>query len=180
MVHATFVRAASRLIGFFLTDDFVAQLVSSGARFRKMCGQHFSDFLDRLDDGVTEFLVPKMRAHFIDKTLPELFAAFFVNGLIPDHGKLMPARRDENEHSVPFARLVHSHPVESFLRRDQRIGIQFSALNENANLARRFCFCLLNRLHDPVVFELAQEFLCPHVLTNLSLRRRHRSCHLRR
>src|SRR5437588_11686677 len=101
LVHATFVGAASRLIGFFLLDDSVAQLLSSGVRFRKMSGQYFSDFLDRLDDGVTEFLAPKMRAHSIDKALPEFFIAFFVNGLIADHGKLMRARRDEDQHGVP-------------------------------------------------------------------------------
>ena len=123
MVHATFAGAASRLIGFFLFEDFVAQFASSDARFRKMSGEYFSDFLDRLNDGVTEFFGPKMRAHSIDKALPEFFAALFMNGLIADHGKLMRARRDENEHGVPFARLVHSHSVESFLRGDQRISI---------------------------------------------------------
>jgi len=147
---------------------------------REMSGQYFSDFLDRLDDGVTEFLVPKMRAHSLDKALPEFFAAFFVNGLIADHSKLMRARRDENQHSVPFARLVHSHSVELFLRRDQWIEIQLPALNVNANLTGRFCFRLSNRLHDPVVLELAQKFLRSHVVTNLSLRRRRRSCRLHR
>jgi len=180
MVHATFVRAARRLIVFFLLDDFVAQLVSGAARFRKMRGEYFSDLVDRFDECVTEFLAPKMRAHSIDKALPELFAAFFVNGLIADHGKLVRTRRHENEHGVPFARLVHSHPVEPFLRRDQWIDIQFSALNINANLTGRFCFCLLNRLHDPVVLKLAQKFLRSHVVTNLSLRRRRRSCRLPR
>jgi hypothetical protein len=33
--HATFVGAASRLIGFFLFDDFVAQIVSNGVCFGK-------------------------------------------------------------------------------------------------------------------------------------------------
>jgi hypothetical protein len=88
-----------------------------------MSGQYFSGFLDCLDDGVTEFLVLKMRAHSIDKTLPEFLTALFMNRLIADHGKLMRAWRDEDQHSVPFARLVHSHPVEPFLRGDQRISI---------------------------------------------------------
>src|ERR1700680_4931109 len=82
MAHATFAGAASRLIGFFLFDDFVAQLVSDAARFRKMSGHYFADLVDRLDECVTEFLIPKMCAHSIDKALPEFFDAFFVNGLI--------------------------------------------------------------------------------------------------
>ena len=44
-----------------------------------------------------------------------------MDGLIADDGKLVRARRDEDQHSVPFARLVHSHPVELFLRRGQRL-----------------------------------------------------------
>src|SRR5207237_9604599 len=100
MVHATFAGAASRLIGFFLFDDFVAQFASSDACFRKISGQYFSDFLDRLDECVTEFLVLKMRAHCIDKALPEFFTAFFVSGLIADHGKLMTARREEDQPGV--------------------------------------------------------------------------------
>jgi hypothetical protein len=115
--------ASRRLIGLSLLDDFVAQLASAGACLRKMSSQYFSDFLDRLDDGVTKFLVPKMRAHSLDKALPEFLTALFMNGLVADDGKLMRARRDEDQHGVPFARLLHSHPMEPFLRRDQRISI---------------------------------------------------------
>lgn len=39
MVHPAFVRAVSRLIGLSLLDDFVAQLASAGACFRKMSDQ---------------------------------------------------------------------------------------------------------------------------------------------
>src|SRR5438132_14125055 len=127
MVHATFAGPASRLIG---------------ARFRKMSGQYFSDFLDRLDHGVTEFLVAKMRAHPIDKALPEFFAAFFVNGLIANDCKLVRARGDEDQHGVPLARLVHSHSVELFLRRNQRIRIYLSVLNINENLTGLSSFLL--------------------------------------
>ena len=110
MVQATFAGAASRLIGFF-----------SDACFRKSSGQYFSDFLDRLDECVTEFLVLKMRAHSIDKALPEFFTAFFVNGLIADHGKLMRARRDEDQHGVPVRRFVHPELMKFLLRGGQRI-----------------------------------------------------------
>jgi hypothetical protein len=127
-----------------------------------MSGQYFSDFLDRLDDGVTEFLVPKMRAHSIDEALPEFFAAFFVNGLIADHGKPMRARRDQNEHGVAVRCFVHPEPMKFLLRGGQRIDNQLSTLNINANLTGRFCFRLPNRVHDAVMLELAEKFLRTH------------------
>ena len=79
-----------------------------------------------------------MRTHRLDQSLPELFAAFFVNGLIADHGKLVRARRHENEHGVAFRRLVHSEPMKFFLRGNQWIDIQFAALNKDADLPGRF------------------------------------------
>ena len=86
-----------------------------------MRGQQFADFLDRFDDCVAEFLVLKMCAHSIDKSLPELFAAFFMNRFIADHGKLARARRHENEHGIAFARFVNTELMKFLLRRDKWI-----------------------------------------------------------
>ncbi len=83
--------------------------------------QQFTDFLDRFDDCVAEFLVLKMRAHSIDKSLPELFAAFFMNRFIAHHGKLMRAGRHKNKHGIAFARFVHAEPMKFLLRRDKWI-----------------------------------------------------------
>ena len=86
-----------------------------------MGSEHFTSFLDRFDDCVAKFLVLKMRAHSIDKSLPELFAAFFMDRLIAHHGKLMRAGHDENEHGIAFARFVHAEPMKLLLRRHKRI-----------------------------------------------------------
>ena len=83
--------------------------------------ERFTSFLDRLDDCLAEFLVPKMRAHSIDKSLPELFAAFFMNRFIAHHGKLVRARHHENEHGIAFARFVNAEPMKFLLRRDKWI-----------------------------------------------------------
>jgi len=86
-----------------------------------MGSEHFASFLDRLDDCVAEFLVLKMRAHSIDKSLPELFAAFFINRFISHHRKLMRARSHENKHRIAFARFVNTEPMKFPLRRDKWI-----------------------------------------------------------
>ena len=86
-----------------------------------MRSEHFTSFLDRFDDRMAEFLALKMRAHSIDKSLPELFAAFFMNRFIAHHGKFMRARRHENEHGIAFARFVNTEPMKFLLRRDKWI-----------------------------------------------------------
>ena len=86
-----------------------------------MRSEHFTSFLDRFHDCVAEFLVLKMRAHSIDKSLPELFATFFMNRFIAHHGKLMRAGHNENEHGIAFARFVHTEPMKFLLCRDKWI-----------------------------------------------------------
>jgi len=98
--------------------------------------QHLADFVNRFCQRVAEFFILKMNPHSIDNVLPELFAAFFVNRFVADNGELVGPRRYENKDGVALASLVHSQPQKFFLRNHQRIGIQFAALNKNANLAR--------------------------------------------
>ena len=68
-----------------------------------------------------------------------------MNRLIADDGEFVRSRRYENQHRIAFPGLVHSKPLEFFLRNDQRIGIQFAALNKDANLAGSFRFGLTDR-----------------------------------
>ena len=68
-----------------------------------------------------EFLVLKMRAHCFDNALPELVAAFLMNRVVANNGKLVHARRDENEHRIALARLVHAEPMKFLLRSNQWI-----------------------------------------------------------
>ena len=76
-----------------------------------------------------------MRAHQINNSLPEFFTAFLVNRFVAYDSKLMGARRDKNEHGVAVARFVHAEALKFLVRNNQRIGIQLSTLNVNADLA---------------------------------------------
>ncbi len=118
---------------------------------------------------MTEFLVLKVRAHSIDKPLPKLLA-LFVDRPVADDGEFVRARGDKNEDSVAPVRFMHAEPVKFLLRRKQRIGVQFSALNKNADLTGRFRFRLSDRLHDSIVLEFAEKFLGSH-FTNSNRRR---------
>src|SRR5436190_6342231 len=60
--------------------------------------------------------------------------------------------------------LVHLESLKFFLRNNQGIGFQFTALNINTNLARSFRFTFANRVHDPVMLKLAEEFSASHLL----------------
>jgi len=103
-----------------------------------------------------------MIAHQIDNTLPVLLAATLVNSFVADDGELMRTRRHENEDGIAFWRFAHSEPLKFFPSGDQRIDLQLAALNENANLARRFRFRIADCGDDPIVLELAQKFFGSH------------------
>ena len=141
--------------------------------------ERLADFIDRFDQRVIEFFVLKMLAHPIDKTLPELLAAFFVDRLVADHGKLVRTRSDENQNSIAFVRFMQPEFVKFLLRGDKRITAQIAALDINADLARSFRFRLSDRLHDAIVLELADKFFRAHFVTSFRSNHRHRNFRLR-
>src|ERR1700731_4571296 len=81
-----------------------------------------------------------------------------MNRFVADHGKLVCARRDKNQNRIALRRFVHSASMKLFLRSDEWIDIQLSALNENTNLAGSFRFGIADRLHDLVVLKFAEKF----------------------
>ena len=101
-----------------------------------MRGQHLANFANRFCQGMAEFFILKMSAHSIHNMLPELFAAFFVNRFIADNGEFVRSRRYENQHGIAFPSFVHSQSLKLFLPNDQRIGVEFTALDIDANFAR--------------------------------------------
>lgn len=127
-----------------------------------MRGQHFADFVDRLDQRVTELLILKMASHVFCDLLPEYIAAFLVDRFVANNGELVCARRHENQHRVTLARFVHMEPMKLPLCRNKRIAFQFATLDQDANLPGRFRFSLADRLNDAIVFELGEEFSRPH------------------
>jgi hypothetical protein len=128
-----------------------------------MRGECVAGFFNRFDQCAAKFFVLEMRAHGIDKSLPELPAAFFMNGLVAYHGKLMRPGRDENEHGIALARFVHAESMKFFLRCNQWIGTQLAALNINPDLTGGFRFRFPNRPNDSIVFEPTEKFLRSHL-----------------
>jgi hypothetical protein len=59
---------------------------------------------------------------------------------------------------------MHLELLKLFLRKNQGIGVEFAALNINSNLAGSLRFTFANRLHDPVMLKLAEEFFASHLL----------------
>ena len=57
-----------------------------------------------------------------------------MNGMVANDGELMNTRRDENEHRIALARLVHTEPMKLPLCGNEGITLQFAALDQNANL----------------------------------------------
>jgi len=145
-----------------------------------MRSERFAGFFDCLHNCMTKLFVSEMFPHCIHQFLPERFAALFMDRFIADDCELMRTRCHENEHRVSFRRFVHSEAMEFFLRGDEWIDSYLAALNENANLAGSFRFGIADRLHDPIVLELAEKFLCAHRITSSSPRRRHRNFRHRR
>jgi hypothetical protein len=142
--------------------------------------QQFADLVNRFDQRVVEFLVLKMLSHSIDNALPELLAAFFMNGLVAYHGKLMRSGRDEDEHGIALARFVHAESMKFFLGSNEWIGTQLAALNVNPDLTGSFRFRFPNRPNDSIVFKPTEKFLRSHLATSSNLPRPHQNCRLRR
>ena len=133
--------------------DVIRQFICVCPCSGKMRGQQFADFLDRLDQRVTELLILKMRPHVFGDLLPEYVAAFLVDRFVANNGELVRTRRHENQHRITLARFVHIEPMKLPLCRNERITFQFSTLNKGANLAGRFHFGLADGLNDPIMLE---------------------------
>ena len=161
-------------------DNVIRQLVPTGRSLREMRSECFAGFFNRFDECAAEFFILEMPAHDIDKSLPELPAAFFMNGLVAYHGKLMCSGRDEDEHSIALAGFVHAKPMKFLLRSNQWIDTHLAALNINPDLTGRFRFRFPNRPNNSIVFKLTEKFLRSHLATSSNLPHLHQSCRLRR
>ena len=142
--------------------------------------EYLACFLNGFHERVAEFLVLEVAAHSLDKPLPELLAAFFMDRFVAHDREFVCARRHKNKHSIALVCFMHGEPMKFFLSSGQRIVAQLSSLNINADLPGSFFLRVPNRLPDAIVLELAQEFLRSHFFTSSSPRLRHRNyLHLR-
>ena len=136
-----------------------------------MYGQNFSQFIDAVNDCAVKILFFEMFPHRFNQSLPELFAAFFVHTDVSDHGVFASAGRDKNQRCVSIARLVHSQLQKFLLRARQRLIIEFTSLNEDADLSGGATFRFLDCLRDSLVIEPAKKMMRPH-FTSSNLRHR--------
>jgi len=104
-------------------DQVIWQFIWVCGGLWKMRGEHISDFLNRLDQRVTELLVLKMCPHFLDNGLPKLLAAFFVNRLVANDGELVSAWRYEDQNRITLLRPVHTKLMKLLLRCNYRVGV---------------------------------------------------------
>ena len=145
-----------------------------------MRSQRVANFVDRLDQSVAEFLVPKMFTHSSNESLPQFFAALLMDRFVSDNCEFVRARRNENQNVVALRIFVKPEPAKSFLRCDYGIVFQFTSLNENANLTGCFRLGVADRLHDRLVLKLAEKFFRSHWFTSLNRRPRPQIPHRRR
>ena len=127
-----------------------------------MPGQQSAGRPNRLDQRLGEVFPEKMFPHSIDQILPECFSTCPVHAFVSDYRELLHARRDENQHAVAFARLVHPELDEFPTGALQNVFFEFSALKEHADLAGRLGFRRFDRADDSIVLEFANEIMGAH------------------
>jgi len=112
-----------------LFDHIIRQFIRVLGRLRKIAGQLGADFVNGVYQRNTEVLAVKMRSHFFHNAFPESIATFFVNALVTNNRKFVNTWCDKNQHRIALARLVHTEPLKPPLRRNERIALQFAALD---------------------------------------------------
>src|ERR1039458_2746748 len=84
----------------------------SSALTREMLRQQVARLLHAVDDARREFGFAKVAGHGVRELPPEFIPALRMNAFIADDGKLVRAGGHENQHTVPFGRLVHAQAQE--------------------------------------------------------------------
>src|SRR3954465_9976579 len=98
-------------------------------------------------------LLPEVCAHLLHHRIPKIIATFLVNPGIADDREFLRAGCDKDEHGVAMLRLVHLELEKLLLREWERIALDLTALQINADVARALRFRFLNCFHDASVIE---------------------------
>jgi hypothetical protein len=120
-----------------------------------MLRQSRANIPDRVHQRVGESLILKVLTHSFDDSLPQLLAASLMNGLVTNHRELVRAGRNKDQNRRPMPGFVHTELVKPLLCGHQRIAPEFSTLNIDPEIRRRFLFRLPNRGNDAIVLKLA-------------------------
>jgi hypothetical protein len=86
-----------------------------------MLREKFAGLLDAVYDAVGEFRFFEITGHGVGQLPPEFFATFRMHGFVPDDGKFMGARGDENQYAIAVGRFIKSKPQK--LRPGNRHGV---------------------------------------------------------
>lgn len=118
--------------------------------------------LHRFEQRFRKIFPQKMLAHPGDEFLPEFLAALLMDPLVTHDRELLHPRRDEDQDRIALGRLLHPELNEFFLGPFERIFLECSSLEKNADLSGSGCFRLLDGRHDSIVLELANEIMGAH------------------
>jgi len=121
-----------------------------------MLRQQAARLADPMHNGVGEILRLKMSPHCLRQRLPERQAAFLVHSSVSNDGKLLGARRHEDENRVPLTRCRHAKFFELLLRRQNNIA-ELAMLDVNPDLTRGPGFRVGDRPGDAIVFQSLEE-----------------------
>jgi len=127
--------------------------VRSTALTREMLRQQVARLLHAVDDARREFGFAKVAGHGVRQLPPKFIAALRMNAFIADDGKLVRAGGHENQHAVPFGRLVHAQAQEFRLRGGDGVVNVFVA-DEDADLAGGLVLGVTNRRDNVVVLQM--------------------------
>src|SRR5437660_11505646 len=103
------------LISFHLIRQFVSIIAIP----RKMFREPFPRLVDPRQHGSRKMALFQERAERFGNFLPKRITAFFMHAGISDDGKLLRARREEEQHPVAVPGLCHSKSCEALLRQSQ-------------------------------------------------------------
>lgn len=120
---------------------------------RTMFGQQVTGFVDAVHQGLGPLLLLEIAGHFVGDVVPELFAAFFVDGFVAYDGKIAGFGGDENQYIVMIGPLVQVHAGKIFLGGDDRIS-DFVMANENMDPAAGLLLSFTNGGEDRIVIDL--------------------------
>ena len=128
-----------------------------------MFRQQFAGLLHAVQDARCEFGFAEVAAHGGRQLPPENFPAFRMDGLGADDGKLVRARRHENQHAIPVGRLVHAEAEKFFLRGGHGV-VGVLGTDDDADLAGGLVFGVVDGRDDAVVLQVLGKMFRVHKL----------------
>src|ERR1700737_156343 len=139
----------------------IGQIISPVGIGWKMRREQRADLFHAVHKCFGEITTSQARLHSLNDFTPEIIAAFGMNTSVPDHGKLMRHRSDENQHRVPQRCLIHFQSGEAKAGRMEGVA-RFSAADEDADITACSFFGGSNGRDNSVVVDNLQKMMRFH------------------